>query len=420
MTPRKTATEIKNAIIVQIETSLNTTVPLFTKAFIRVLAKALGGVFVLLYQYCGFIQLQMFVKYASNKPVTIGGITMTPLQVWGELVGVQYRNGQQAEHTITITVLSQVGSLPSGTRVVNQSNGVIFTTVGDVALDAATVTATVRAAEAGEKGNVDVGTELQFQSAPSTVEKAVEVATNVTVGTDPEETEIYRRRVREWFAARPQGGAYADYREWAESVEGVKRAYPYSGWKMEDHPVDGPTQGSGEVFVFVESDADDDGVPAYLNEYGRPTGLDSGLLVDVFNAIETNDSGLASRREINAFVRVYPIHARTWNWTTGGRTLVNIEIAGLEMIEDEDATKTLIEDAVREYIEDREPYIPGLDIAPRRDILNRMSIGAVAAQIAASKGGVILGLTMNIEGNDEEIWYLQEGERPILNELTWG
>ena len=81
MTPRKTATEISTIIITQLETSLSQSIPLLPKSFCRVLAKSLGGVFVLLYQYAGWILMQMFVKTASNTEVVIGGITMTPLKL---------------------------------------------------------------------------------------------------------------------------------------------------------------------------------------------------------------------------------------------------------------------------------------------------------------------------------------------------
>ena len=62
MTPKKTAVEIANAIISELESQLGITVPVLAKAFLRVLAKSLGGVFVLLYQYAGFVMLQLFVK----------------------------------------------------------------------------------------------------------------------------------------------------------------------------------------------------------------------------------------------------------------------------------------------------------------------------------------------------------------------
>jgi len=422
MTPRKTATEIKDAIITQLETSLNQTIPLFPKAFNRLLAKILGGVFVLLYQFAGFILLQLFVKTASNKPITVGGITLTPLQLWGELVGIFQKLGQQAEHTVDVTVLVQGGTLPSGTRVINPATQRQSVTVGDVALNSSTVSATVREVLVGELGNVDVGETLQFVSPPSDIEKDATVTARTVDGVDQETTEAFRQRILERFAFRPQGGAYADYREWAQEVEGVKRAYPFSGWELANHPEDGPTRGCGEVFVFVESEADPDGIPTMLGEGGRPPDPEvGGLLQDVFDSIEADGTGLASRRPINDFIRIFPIHAEPWDWEDGGRTVFNVVVQGLAWVADTDTVQTAIEDALEEYVYSRENFITGLDIPPRRDIITETSVGGVAGQIAAANGGAIGGIEVRIGSTPISggIYYLSEGERAKIGTVTW-
>ena len=419
MTPRKTAKEISDAIITQLESSLNTVIPLLPKSFIRTVAKALGGVFVLLYQYAGFILLQLFVKTASNKPMTVGGITITPLAMWGALVDIYQKLGQQAEYTVSITVITQTGVIQSGERIVNPATEMIYVVVGDVALDAPEVYASIRATEVGELGNVDVGTTLQFVSPPSTVEKAVEVTAELADGVDEEDTEPFRQRVLERYAARPQGGAYADYRDWAQEVVGVKRAFPYSGWQLDPHPESpAPYEGSGEVFVFIESEADPDGVPDPLaGSTGRPPG--GALLTEVFDYLEANEAGLANRRNICAYIRVYPIRPRTWSWTTGGRTVFDIEVFGLTAVEDVETTKTAIEEALADYFDTREPYITGLAIPPRKDVITKMTVGGVVGQVAAAYGGAVLDVEMEAEGSVETIWYLQEGEMVKLGTVTW-
>lgn len=409
MTPKKTSVEISNAIIAQLETSLNTTIPLFPKAFNRVIAKSLGGLFVLLYQFAGFILLQLFVKTASNKPVTIGGVEVTPLKLWGALVDIFQDEGQQAEYTIEIAVISQTGTLPSGTRVVNPSTGMIYVTVGDVALDAPTVYATIRATKVGELGNVDAGVELDFVSPPSTVEKIVTVYDILTVGVDEEETEHFRQRILERFAARPQGGAYADYRDWAQEVSGVERAYPYSGWQLQNHPDgDPPGEGAGEVFIYIESSGDPDGVPPPLGSYGRPPG--SGLLATVWDHVENDTLGLANRRNINAYVRVYPIT----------RTTFNVAVGGLANAEDETTVKAAIEAGLEAFFLDREPYITGLDIPPNKDIISHSNVAAAAGIIAASYGAVLIDVLVK-EGASYigDYRMLQEGEKAKLGMVQW-
>ena len=402
-TARKTATQIKDMIITQLETSLNTTIPLLPKSFCRVLAKALGFVFVLLYNYASWILLQFFIKTASNKPVTLNGVTITPLKMWGEQAPggpVTQGAGQRAERDIEITVITQTGRLTSGMRVINTATEMIYTLVGDVDLDAETKTATIRATEPGDLGNVDVGETLSFMSPPSTVQKNVTVVLSdpdlSILGVDPETTEAYRQRVTNRYAARPQGGAYADYRDWAEEVAGVKNAYPYSGWSWD---TEWPSGGPGYVFVFIESTADVDGIPP-----------DPGpLLTAVAAAIENETSGLANRRNINARVEVKPIT----------RTTFDVSISTPAYAEDVDDVKDAIEEALEEYFLERAPYIFGLHPPPRKDIITCNEVGGVVSLVAQALSAAVSNVTISVDGTNYEIYHLQEGEKAKLGTVTW-
>ena len=57
--------ELSQMIIDQLQAAFNQRIPLFPKAFNRVLAKVLAGVFVILYKYAGFLGLQMFARFAT-------------------------------------------------------------------------------------------------------------------------------------------------------------------------------------------------------------------------------------------------------------------------------------------------------------------------------------------------------------------
>lgn len=420
MQPKKTSKEISDAIIAQLENSLNTTIPLLPKSFCRVLAKALGGIFVLLYQYAGFILLQVFPKTASNEPMSVGGYTITPLAMWGSLVGIFQQLGQEAEYTVEITVLVQGGTISSGERIVNPSTEMVYVVIGDVSLSAATVTADIRATQVGTIGNVDIGSTLNFVSPPASVEKEVSVTVEIAPGVDKQTTEEYRERVLERWAARPQGGAYADYRDWAESVVGVKNAYPYSGWYDSVEP----TASAGQVFVFIESTSHTDGVPPALGPGGRPPSPETGgLLQDVWDAIEADETGLANRRNINAYVRVYPIRDNV-DFTSAGRTLFDVEVIGLASVEDVSAAQADIEAALVDYFLDREPWITGLAIPPRKDIISDMSVGALCGQVAESLGGSIKGVEVSVGGtpisaSTAGVYYLSEGEKAKKGTVTW-
>jgi hypothetical protein len=306
----------------------------------------------------------------------------------------------KAERTIEITVLVQVGSLTSGQRVVNPATEKLYTLVGDVALSSSTVTGVVRAVEAGDVWNVDAGETLNLVSPPSSVEKEVTVTAAALVpGVDPETTEQFRAAVIGAWAARPQGGAYADYRRWAEEVPGVLNAYPYSGWTDYD-PLPGfPSGGPGFVFVFIESASDPDGIPPNPGP----------LLTSVDTAIKLDVAGLATRCNINAFIRVKPIT----------RTAISVTVKTLYSDEDTDDVKDAIEEALDEYFLDRAPFILGLDMPPRKDIITKSSVGGVVAHVTQAMGAAFSEVVISVGGSEVEVYSLQEGEKAKLGTLNF-
>jgi len=416
MTPRKTATEISDLIIAQLQTTLSTTFPLLPKSFIRVLTKVLGGVFVLLYNYIGWLILQMFVKTASNDEANIGGVTVTPLKMWGSLVGILQNEGQRAEHTVTVTVNEQTGDIISGTRMFNPSTEMVYVTVGDVPIDAATITLTIRATEEGELGSMDAGAPIFFISTPSTVEKGAVIASRTLDGVDEEETEAFRRRILDRFAAKPQGGAYADYRDWAQAVTGVKRAYPYSGGALEystgavfwnstgSHFTDGGTvypSGPGQVDCFIEASTGTDGIPSV------------GLLEDVWDHIEANEAGLANRRNINAYVNVAAITRSSFDVEVTGLSVEGLDAEGI------DEKKAAIYSGVNDYFNEREPYIEGLDIPPIKNMVSDMDVGGTVGRLALANGLYVTAVSVLESSSPLPGGYrlLFEGEKAKLGTL---
>lgn len=401
MTPRKTSAEISALVISQLETSLSTTIPLLPKAFLRVLAKVIGGIFVLLYEYIGFVLLQLFVKTATDDEISIGNRKIKPLSAWGDLVGIYRDPGQASDLEITIHVLTQGGTLVSGTTFINTSTQKTYQLLGDVSLNATTKTATVRCTEYGEIGNVDDNSVLSFVSPPASVEKIVIVTDTITEGVDEELVEDFRDRIIARWAARPQGGAYADYFDWAMAVSGVKNAYPYSGW---DHP-DIPDSRSGCVFVFIESDTDTDGIP--------PVG--GALLQAVYTAINQSEDGLANRRPINSYsdlTFIRPISRQSFDITITGLVDINAD--------QEAATMAAIEEGLTQYLLNREPYITGLNVMPRKDVISLPALGGIAMDIAGSNGGYFADMTVEIDGVAmTEPYTLVEGEKAKLGTLTW-
>ena len=393
-----TTKEINDNIISQLQSSLNQTIPLLPKSFLRVLAKALSGLFILLYKYGGFTFLQVFVSTASTKETVINGISLTPLIEWGRLVGVgDPTAATSAELSVSVTVTNQTGFLTSGTQLIGDTNGVVYLVLGSVPLTSATVTATVQAVSdqsggdgTGTIGNLTAGETLSFANPLPNVDKSVTVLSQVVTAADAEDMEVYRQRVIDRFQKRPQGGAYADYEIWGESVEGILNVYPYTG-------------APGEVDVYSEATVASSG-----SADGIPT---SAQLQQVKDAINFDQNGLASRRNANAFVNSLPITRTSFDVSVSGLTSSDLASAQAD-----------IESALTEYFLSAEPFIAGLSIPPRKDGLTRVSISAIIENVAVAYGGSFSFASFyetSVGSGSLSAYTLGEGEKAKLGNVVF-
>lgn len=388
-----TTKEISDNIIAQLETSLNQTIPLLPKSFLRVLSKAIAAVFVLLYKYGGFMFLQVFVQYASASETTINGKVVIPLVEWGRLIGIgDPIAATQAELLIDITVENQVGSLSSGTQLINSSNGVTYITIGTVLLNAAVVQATIRAVSdqaggngAGVIGNLDPGAIVSFANPLANVVRDTVVDSQVVTGADGENTEAYRQRIIDRFQKRPQGGAYADYEQWGEEGAGIINIYPYTS----DNP--------GQVDVYAEATPESSGSPD-----GIPT---VAQLQAVQDLIDLDDSGLASRRPANALANTLAI------------TRVGFDAEVSNLVVDNLATvQASIQTAVEEFFLSAEPFIDGLTIPPRMDRITRSALIGLVEDIVTAANGTFTSAYFTATGSPVviDLYILQQGEKAKL------
>lgn len=390
-----TTQEINDNIIAQLEVAFSQSVPLLPKAFLRVLAKVLAGVYVTLYKYGGFMLLQQFVRTASDQATTVNGVLVTPLTFWGRLVGAgDPVAATNAEVGVDVTVETQTGSLVSGSQLINTQTGITYVTIGDVLLNAPTVVATARAASdqagtggAGTGGNLEIGATLSFVSPLANVARTVEVSSQIAIGTDAETTESYRQRVIDRFQKRPQGGAMSDYELWGEEPGDIINIYPYTG------------ANPGEVDVYAEA------VATVSQPDGIPT---TPQLQEVLDSINLDQTGLASRRPANAFVNVYPITRTAFDVTVSDLSVANTA-----------QVQSGIDSAVKEYFLAAEPFIPGLSALPRRDRIDRSTITALVSDIVNAAGGTFSTVTLFLGASPEEIYTLSIGEKAKTNDVQF-
>ena len=391
-----TTQEVNDNIIAQLQATLNQTIPLLPKSFNRVLAKVLAGIFILLYKYGGSIFLNLFVATASDQDTTILGIIVNPLKFWGRLIGIgDPVSATQAELLIDITVENQVGVLDSGSQLINANNGVTYITIGAVALSAPTVQATIRAASdqqggggAGVIGNLEPADIVSFANPLANVARNAVVNSQIVTGADGESTEAYRQRIVDRFQKLPQGGALADYELWGEETAGIIAVYPYTS----DCP--------GQVDVYCEATVASSG-----SADGIPTGAQ---LQAVLDSINLDDSGLASRRPANALANTFAIT----------RTGFDVEVNGL-LVDNPATVQANITTAVEEYFTDREPFIEGLSVLPRRDRITRSGVSGVIDDIVSAAGGVFNSVVVKQATVVVDIYSLGIGEKSKASTVTY-
>jgi uncharacterized phage protein gp47/JayE len=243
------------------------------------------------------------------------------------------------------------------------------------------VTATLACVEAGASGNLQVGDTLALQTPIAGAGREAIVIDTIAIGTEVEDIEEYRQKVLD--AERGEGGGAnpSDYRSWAQEIEGVKRAYPFTG-----APV-GTDSLPGERTVYIEAttDLDPDGVPPQA-------------LLDTVRAALIYAPTTGEARQVLGMTQdtlyVEPIV----------RTGIYITIIGLVIttgnIGDAQAK---IEAAMSTYLRTFSPFVQGLDAEfERRDMLTASLVGRDTQNILDSYGGT----AENILFGDEEGTYL--------------
>lgn len=394
-----TTQDVSDNIVAQLEGALSQTIPLLPKAFSRVLAKVLAGVFLLLYKYAGFLLLQMFVRHATMAETTVNGKVIRPLLEWGRLIGVpDPEPAHRAELGVYVGVLNQTGSLRAGTKVVRPETGIVYKVLADVPLDASLIFPRVVAISdpqggdgSGDQGNLPDGSELVFVSPVENLVDVLVVTNTWTAGAEGETEDDYRVRVITKFQKRPQGGAYADYQGWGEEVDGIVAVYPYTS----DTP--------GIVELYCEATEASSG-----SADGVPTG---GQLAAVITACNLQEAGLATRRPANAALQAFGIT----------RTAFDIVVNGLDLYDPTKtaAVKAALETAVDEYLWSREPYIVGLSVPPRRDLITLAGISGIIDTVVSAELGSVTSVEVQIGGSPYAAYALEKGEKAKAGDFTY-
>jgi uncharacterized phage protein gp47/JayE len=252
---------------------------------------------------------------------------------------------------------------------------------------------TIRSLGAGSDYNLSVNNNLTITEPVIGVDKTVSV-TNVLVQPKAGETiEAYRQSILSAIQLEPQGGARADYRQWATDAQGVRLVYPYV---QDINP--------GIVDIYVEAVLVDS-----TDGNGTPT---STILTDV-EAVLNYDPDITKaiyergRKPAQAFLNVQPI------------VLVPVDITITGLSDNSSSVHDTIEASIKDILYKVRPFISGADLQRNKNDI--LYYGKMQSVVTASliNGNYFNVLNMFVDGNEVVTYQFDLGTIPYLRTLTF-
>ena len=377
--------------LANLEARLNQTSPLNDKAFNRVLAAAEAMSFTSLAKFAAYNVKQVLIITSFGEGLDVHGAELDlPRKL--------------AEATVLTATLPGTNTtvIPQTIDFIGAANGVRYfldssATIGTPTSGVAELTMT--AETLGAVGNLQSGDTLSIgtQVAGAETVATVAVITGETeailnTGADRETDEAYRVRLLDRIRAIFGGGNAADYRQWAQEVAGVTRAYPYAGkpvaFLLESSPPD------RTVYVEADTTIDPDGIaPQSLLDEVRDT-----ITTDPVTGLARQPLGLT---DDTLFVESI------------SRTEFFVEIRTLTISDDLVAkAKAEILDALTAYFILIKPFVDGLDsILDRNDKITDLTVSNVVQDVLSANGGTAAGVSFGqSEGESLPEYQLSPGE----------
>ena len=357
-----TTTAIRDQIIVDIDAAIGQTSPILPKAFVRVLATALAGVLSLAYRFALWAYRQIFTATADEAAVLARGAQ------YGLAPSAAVAAVLDAEATGTDGITIPAGTLwYAGTVVYSQQAAV------DIAGGVAAIT--VGCLTPGDGGNLGIGETLNLASPIAGVDSEATTTGTTTTGEDAESLESFRAEVQERERRRPQGGATADYVQWALEVPGIVKAFAHRitpGYATV-YPLVALTGGAGDRLPDVTKRAE---VLAYLEDLHRKP-LQSTPVVEPMTEVE-------------------------------------FDVTITDLSPDTAAIRAAIQSAIEAYLLTRYPRQYPDETAPT-DVVSAAALSGVAVDAGMESGT----LTMEADAVPASTYTLAAGELAIFGAMAW-
>lgn len=345
--------KILNAKYTALRAKFKDTTPLLEKATVKSIFYAFSASLGIVWQQSVWIYKQCF-------PQTCG---LPALKFWGNLIGVDYKDGVSANLSIQLDDVT-AGALSSGTIYKDLESGLIYKTVSQVPAENGKIITTVQCTTPGTVGNIPVGTVLNIANPLDGIPSTATVIDITITGTEDEEVEDYRKRVLFRFRNKAQGGSAVDYFIWATEVSGIVDAFPYvlTEGIISLYLV---ASGSGLNRTPSGSVSPNPFAKWVDGQFVALTG--SGQMLAVANSIEGSAPGVHDRRPMN--VRV--------NLLAPNYTPFKVEITGLT----DTSYNESIKNALISYFDSKKPNLIVLDYGEADAKINKQQISSAVTDV---------------------------------------
>lgn len=342
-----------NAKYAALRAKYKDTTPLLEKAVVKSIFYAFSASLGSVWQQSVWIYKQCF-------PQTCG---LPVLKFWGNLIGVDYKDGVSANLLIQLDeVMAQ--SLSAGTIYKDLESGLIFKTVSRVVAENNAIKTTIQCTKPGTVGNIPIGTVLNIANPLDGIPTTATVTEITIEGTEDEQVEDYRKRVLFRFKNKAQGGSAVDYFIWATEVPGIVDAFPYvlTEGIISLYLV---AAGSGLNRTPSGSVSPNPFAKWVEGQFVKLTG--SGQMLAVANSIEGSEPGVHDRRPVNVRVNLLPP-----NYTP-----FKVEITGLTNTDYNSAIKN----ALINYFDSRKPNLVVLDYNEADAKINKQYLSSAVTSV---------------------------------------
>lgn len=380
-----TTQQITDANLAKFESEIGQESPLNNKAFLRVLSAEEAIVGTSLYKLGIDRAKQALATTAFGEG----------LDVLGAEYGVTRKIAVATVLTATLPGINGT-IIPATNDFVGDDNGVRYRIDASATITGGFATLSLTAKQAGTIGNLNNGATLQIGSPVAGAESTATVTVTTTTGTEEETDDNYEIRILDVIRAPGGGGNTADYRNWAQEVAGVARAYPYAGKPFallaESSPPD------RTVYIESTTAVDAEGIPP------------QNILDDVRDNITTDPITGLSRQPLGLTDEVLFVEPIT-------RTGFFIRIIGLVVDPTIEASvKADLETAFIAYFSSLRPFVDGID-APidRNDLITDVTVSNVVHDVTSAAGGSAQSVAFDtIFGGSIPEYQLGQGETAKL------